>query len=391
MPRRKQDDQGKPKRRTRGEGTVVRRPDGRYVARVPLGGGKRKEEYYDSRQEADRAKRRMLNERDAGRLATTRDQTFGDYLLYWLKAHRATIRETTYANYHWYLTHRVIPALGHIHLKKLTLEAFQALYQRWERERLAPNTIRRIHGIVNTALKDAVQWRKIPYNPVQGVKLPKVRKAKVHVFSDEEINSVLECARQLRLYVVFPLALLLGMRIGELAGLQWSDIDFEHATLQVHRTVSYMLDPDTDHYRLHVGPPKTEAGERLIHLPQDITKLLQEHHEQQDQMRAAAAHWEDLDLVFCTRSGSYILPNYIRRCFDRLLQIAGMEHMKFHTLRHNASLILRKLKIDPVVRREMLGHRSLDMTDGIYGWTTPNMHKEAAQEIDHWLNNEGGR
>ncbi len=146
MPRRKQDDQEEPKRRTRGEGTVVRRADGRYVARVPLGGGKRKEEYYDNRQDAERAKRRMLNERDVGRLATGRDQTFGDYLLYWLKAHRATIRETTYATYYWYLTGRVIPALGHIRLKKLTIEMFQSLYQQWEREKLSPNTIRLIHG-----------------------------------------------------------------------------------------------------------------------------------------------------------------------------------------------------------------------------------------------------
>lgn len=271
MLRRKQDDQGKPKRRTRGEGSVVRRADGRYVARVPLGGGKRKEEYYDTQQEAERAKRRMLNERDAGRLATTRDQTLEEYLLYWLKAHRVTIRESTYATYHIYLTTRVIPALGHVRLKKLTMEMFQSLYQEWEREKLSPNTIRLIHGIVKEALKDAVQWRKIPYNPAQGVKLPKERKAKVHVFSDEEIIRVLQCAQQLRLYVLFRMALLLGMRLGELSGLKWSDIDFEHATLQICRTVYYLLDPDTGHYRLNVGPPKTEAGEREI---MHINKLI---------------------------------------------------------------------------------------------------------------------
>ncbi len=124
MPRRKQEDQGKPVRRTRGEGTVVRRADGRYVAHVPLGGGRRKEEYYDTQQEAERAKRRMLNERDAGRLVAVRDQTLEDYLRYWLKAHRATIRETTYVMYHRYLTTRVIPALGHVRLKKLTMEMF---------------------------------------------------------------------------------------------------------------------------------------------------------------------------------------------------------------------------------------------------------------------------
>ena len=62
--------------------------------------------------------------------------------------------------------------------------------------------------------------------------------------------------------------------------------------------------------------------------------------------------------------------------------------MKFHALRHNASLILRRLKIDPVVRMEMLGHTSLDMTDGTYGHATQQMHKKAAEEIDRLFGEE---
>jgi integrase len=65
--------------------------------------------------------------------------------------------------------------------------------------------------------------------------------------------------------------------------------------------------------------------------------------------------------------------------------MAPHQDLLSHALRHNASLILRKLGIDPVVRKEMLGHASIDMTDGIYGHTTPTMHKEAAQEIDRLL------
>src|SRR5437762_1367409 len=155
----KKDGQGKPKRRARGEGTIVQRADGRYVARVPLGGGKRKEEYYETRQEAERAKRRMLNERDSGKLVTERDQTVEEYLHYWLEAHRVTIRETTYTMYYGYIHYRLIPALGHVKLQKLTVEMIQALYQQWERE-LSPNTIRLLHGIFNEALKDAVKWKK---------------------------------------------------------------------------------------------------------------------------------------------------------------------------------------------------------------------------------------
>lgn len=394
MPGRKKDDQSKqeqakPKRRARGEGTVVQHPDGRWIARIPLGKGKRKEEYYKTKQEAERAKRRMLNERDAGTLAVERDQTFKEYLLYWLEAHRTTIRESTHATYYRYITKRVIPALGHVKLRKLTVEMFQALYQLWERERLSPNTIRLIHNLISKALKDAVNWKKLTYNPVQGVKLPRKRKATIHVLSDEEIISLLQCAQKMRLYVLFRMALLLGLRLGELSGLKWSDFDRDGAMLRIQRTLLYIQDPDTGHHKFVEGPPKTEAGVRTLHLPLDVVELLQKHRERQEQIQASAPHWENQDLVFCNRTGSYLTPIYIGRAFDRLLRAAGIEHMKFHALRHNASLILRKLRIDPVVRMEMLGHTSLDMTDGVYGHADQKMHEQAAHEIDRLLGEEG--
>lgn len=185
----------------------------------------------------------------------------------------------------------------------------------------------------------------------------------------------------MRWYALFRMALLLGMRRGELLGLKWSDINFEKATLTIQRTLTYLRDPTTGHYDFHIGPPKTEAGERTIHLPLDIVEVLIEHQEKQNQMRVSSLRWKNLDLVFCTRDGNYIVPENVRRAFGELLVDAGLGHMKFHALRHNASRILRRLKIDPVVRMEMLGHTSLEMTDITYGHATQEMHKEAAEEI----------
>jgi integrase len=116
--------------------------------------------------------------------------------------------------------------------------------------------------------------------------------------------------------------------------------------------------------------------------------MLRNHREQQLKIQAAASRWANLDMVFCTRTGNYINPNGIWDIFERLLKIAGLEHMKFHALRHNASVILRRLGIDPVVRREMLGHSRLDMTDIVYGHTTSKMHQEAAKEIDRLFGDE---
>lgn len=373
-------------RRVRGEGSVFQREsDGRWVARIPLGGGKRKEEYFDTMREAERGKRRMLNERDAGKLITERDQTLREYLDFWLKAHRATIRITTYAMYHRYLHTRIIPALGHIGMRKLSLEMFQSLYQEWEiEEGLSPNTIRLLHNIMKKALNDAVRWKKISYNPMQYAKVPPARKPiNVYILNDGEVERLLQCVVQVRLYPLFKMALLLGLREGELLGLKWNDISFEQSTLKVQRTVYYVHDPDVNRRRFNEGPPKTEAGSRLLHLPLDIVEMLREHLKRQQEIRAVAPQWKDLDLVFCTRTGNYITPHSLEVAFDKVLQIAGLEHMKFHALRHNASLILRRMGVDSVVRKEMLGHSSLSMTDSVYGHTTSEMHKKAAEMIDN--------
>jgi integrase len=155
------------------------------------------------------------------------------------------------------------------------------------------------------------------------------------------------------------------MRLGELSGLRWSDINFEQATLHVQNTFSYVQNLDTGRYEYVAGPPKTKAGERLIYLPSDMVVLLRMHRERQQEVKASASRWTELDLVFCTRSGTYIVPNTIRYVFDKLLKLAGLEHMKFHGLRHNTSLILRRLGVDLVVRKEILGHSSLMMCMGI--------------------------
>jgi integrase len=100
-----------------------------------------------------------------------------------------------------------------------------------------------------------------------------------------------------------------------------------------------------------------------------------------------ATSWKQLHLVFCHSQGGYLFPTSVRVSFERLLRRAKIPHTKFHALRHNASLILRKLGIDSVVRREMLGHNSLELTDVIYGHATQEMHQQAAKDLGRMFEN----
>jgi integrase len=313
-------------RSSRGEGSIFQREnDGRWVARIPLGGGKRKEGYYDTKKEAEQAKRRMLNDRDKGSLVTSRDQSLKDYLIYWLEVQRMTVKPTTYATQYRYTMTHIIPSLGHIRMQKLTGEMFQSLYVKLQKDGKASNTIRLIHGILRKSLGDAVKLKKLAFNPVEGVRLPKRRKTDVQILSNEQAQDFLRCAKETRLYCLFLMALLLGLRRGELLGLKWRDVDWQKATLRIQRTLSDIIEPETGRLILVEGEPKTETSRRLLHLPQVIMDALYRHREQQLETQASSASWQDRDLIFCNRYGGYIMPRNLLSFFGKVLSAGSKD------------------------------------------------------------------
>jgi hypothetical protein len=126
MPRRKKeiDSEQKITRRSRGEGSVIRRADGRFEVRIPLGKGKRKSEYYETEREAEKARRRLLHELEHDQLILGKDQSVKAYLLQWLDVKQSLIEPSTYHSYESYVRVHIIPEIGYIKLSKLTSAAF---------------------------------------------------------------------------------------------------------------------------------------------------------------------------------------------------------------------------------------------------------------------------
>jgi integrase len=373
-----------------GEGSVFqRKSDGRWVASVPIGGGKKKQEYYDTKGEAVRARRRMLNELEQGKLVTASDQLLKDYLIGWLEIHRTAVEETTAIMHSNYIHYWVIPVLGHVKLQKLTGEMVQKMYATWVKEEaLALSTIHLIHIILKKALEDAVRMKKIAYNPLRDVVPPRVAETKKQVLTQEQAKLLVERAKLGYLYVPVVLAVTTGMRLGEILALHWHDIDFEEKQLEVCYTVSYVTDRVAGYTKFILGAPKTKASRRVIHLPDFVVEILKEHQGLQQQKRLSAAMWEDHDLVVATGRGTYINPGTLRRKFHKLLQKLGLPDMRFHGLRHSAATILLSLGVHPKVVQELLGHSSINITLGMYGHVIPGMHEDAMSKMDDIFDDE---
>jgi integrase len=134
------------------------------------------------------------------------------------------------------IRNHIRPALGHRKLKNLAPDHVQYFYQKKLDVGLAPGTVRLMHGILHKALEQAVKWGIVPRNVCKATTPPRPNPEEIHPLDAEQAKRILEAARGNRLEALYVLAVTAGLRIGELLGLRWEDIDLDSEALHVRRT-----------------------------------------------------------------------------------------------------------------------------------------------------------
>jgi integrase len=377
--------QNKRKRSVHGGGSVYRREsDGRWVASfIVEETGKRQYLYADkdenTQQNAYKKLQGALFEQRQGKLATGPQQTVEQFLRDWLeKTQKLNVRASTYHRQETIIRKHILPAVGHLQLRKLTPLHIRNLYAAKMAEGLKPSTIRTIHAAFRHALDDAYRWKLIPQNVCDQVSPPATKKRKVQILTLAQAIHLLKICQSDPLEAFVTLALTTGMRHGEMAALRWDDINFEDRSLRIERTVQRM------EKRFVEGEPKTLKSAREIMLPQITIEALQRHKVAQQKIRMEAGdRWQERDLVFCDKHGNFIHAMTTLLRFYRLLDKAGLPRMRIHDLRHTAStlLILVMRQPDKLVQ-ELLGHESLEMTEGLYTHAERSMLRQMMDEVN---------
>lgn len=331
---------------------------------------------------------KALQEQKQGILATGPKRKLGDHLTWWLdEVHQQKIRHTTYARYRFALDKHIVPELGNIPLHKLTAQMIQSLYNSKAKEGQSPSSIQSMHNVLHKGLSYAVQARLIPYNPSDNVSLPRQIKRKVKPLTLEQAKLLIQVAQGSHLEMLIMLALITGMRHGELITLRWEDIDLEKGTIYVHRTGGYQSKKYRGISGFLEGEPKTEAGERIIPISKKLCEELKQYRSRQNEKRSkAGTAWKELNLV-CpnSRNGNFLDHTNVRESFYRLLKKAGLPLVHIHDLRHNAATLMRSRGVDLKVIQEILGHSSMDITANIYSHVLPSMQIEAAERMNALL------
>lgn len=289
--------------------------------------------------------------------------TLADYLRQWLDQNASVLKPSTMGNYKRYMKADIIPALGEkVLLKDLQRAQVAHLVRTLQDAGRGAVTVRRIHAALSSALADAVQDGLLHENVAKGARLPKQDHKRVEVWSPEQAGVFLEAASEHRLGALFELAILTGVRRGELVGLRWADVDL------LERRITVRTQLTTTSSGVQEGTAKTEAGQnRRIPLGERSVSVLMGWRMQQDSERE---QWADAYVesgrVFTWEDGRQLRPDYVSKLFRTITKDLDLPQAHLHSLRHlHASLMLASGQDFTVVAKTM-GHSNSAITRDLY-------------------------
>ena len=375
------------KRRGHGEGSIYQRKDGRWVAVITVDEtGKRKYYYGDTRQEVQEKLKTALADQQRGTLVTARDQKLGDYMLGWLEEKKMQkVKASTIVVYESIIRNHLLPGLGHISMQRLTPLHIHRFYLSLQRAGMSPQMLRQVHyRVLHPVLAHAVRYNVISTNVSTTEKdyFPKPETFAHTALSPEQAQLLLKITREWQgtghwIYPMLTLALLEGMRIGEITGLHWSDIDFKQGQLRIERT-AYPVGG-----QIIETAPKTDLSKRTLILHPMALAALQEQRRWLEEQQAP----NPLGLVF-VRDGKHARGEIIRSNLNYLLEMAGIPHIRFHDLRHSTASILHSLGVDMKDIQVILGHSTIKLTSDVYTTVSLETQREAMSKWDKLFKGE---
>ena len=324
-----------------GEGSRPReRADGRWEARY-WKDGKRRSVYGGTRKEAaDKLVKALANKDEAPTGFEPTNITVCEFFEQYDDVARDTMKRRSYETYRDIARLHLLPAFGTIKLRALGREHIQRLYRRKRDDGLSAARVKRIHGVLSSALNTAVRWRLIDRNPCREVSPPRVSQPEIRPFSLDEAKRFLAAAEGDRYEALYVLGVTSGARWGELAGLYWSDLDLERRVMHIQRALV------TGHGKQTFESPKTNGSRRSVQLTKRATRAMLRHRERQAQ--AGFSVVGDA-LVFTNTIGGPLNPSHFtQRHFKPLLRHAGLPNTNWHAAtRHTCTCILLLEGVNP--------------------------------------------
>ena len=331
-------------RRTKGEGTLRKRKDGRWEGWFNIGkdeNGKTKRKSVTAKTKSEcqeklnKAKEEYLKEQSvlsSHTYLTNSDPTLNEWYEIWINTFcRNVIKDYTVNGYEQRFKTNILPALGDMKLSELsTVNCQQFLVglfsdgrQRGREKHgngLAYYSVKGIERTLSSCLQKAVDEDLILKNPISKVKLPNCTKPEMKTLKKEELTAFLEETKRSGCYEFYYLELTTGMRLGEICALEWNDLSLENKTITVNKAVQKIKG------EIKINTPKTKSSIRTIRLCDECIRLL-------SQLKANQIP-KSKYIFPSSVTGGIKDTSAVTRRLHRIQDRAGVPRIRFHDLRH---------------------------------------------------------
>ena len=379
------------KKRGNNEGSITKRKDGLWQAAITTGRDpttgklKRATFYAKTRKEAAEKLSKALRDKEQGTFVAPHKLTVGAWLDTWLWEYKKPkLRPITFDSYEMLVRRHLKPALGHIPLRDLRPEHLQRFYNEKARAGCSARTVRYLHTTLHSALAQAEKNQLVVRNVSKLTERPHEARKEMRTLSLPQVaDTLLPAIKENRLHAAIFLLFMTGLRRGELLALRWRDLDWKEGVLQVRQTLVRARNHNEGRTQLVFSDPKTPQSRRTIPIPEECLIALKQHKVRQAEERLMLGPaYEDYGLVFCQPDGRPIDPRNFNRQFCRVLQEAGLPHIRVHDSRHTLATLLLEQGISPKTVQTILGHSSAKITLDIYSHVTLDLEKQAAAKLN---------
>ena len=277
-------------------------------------------------------------------------------------------------------------SVGRVRLNKRSPQRVQTWLADLDQAGVSAGVRFNARAVLRSALNQALKWELISRNAAALVDAPSVSRDEIQPLDQTQVGRLLAVCATHRLGPVFSVAVALGLRLGEVLGLRWSDIDLKRGELRVRQILQRQKG------RICFGEPKSKRSRRTLPLPMVATDALKSHRTRQLKERMlAGSRWHDSGLVFTSTIGTPVDDRNVRRAWKALLAAADLPYVRIHDLRHTAATLLLTQGVHPRVVMETLGHSQIGVTLNTYSHVLPALQREAADEMDKALGGSVGR
>lgn len=381
-------------RNAQGSGSIRQRKDGTWEARYTVGRnpgtGKQVQRSVYGKTQAEVRKRlqQISVSLDEGDYISPSKMTVGQWLDTWYSTYLPDVKPFTVASYRVQINNHLKPEIGAVKLSALNAPQIQALYNKLLRSKenpkgLSPKSIKNVHGVLHSALKQAQRLGYIRSNPADAIILPRIEKHEVSFLHDEDIPLLLETIKGHRYENIYRVDIFTGMREGEILGLRWDDINFKTGTITIRQQLQREKKKGGVYYLASLKNDRI----RKIKPSAYVMEILQHERQKQreNRLRAGAAWENEWNLVFTDELGNHFCGGTVYNNLRRITAGMGLPNTRFHDLRHSFAVL--SLQNGDSVRtvQAALGHATASFTLDCYGHVSEQMMQESADRMQRYI------